>query len=94
MKKIKINLSKQLLIITFFSLFLMILLLVFVLPKSLEPYFEDTLYNYLSKPLEVIKNDNETREVNNIVYINEIIMSAKAFQKFYQLQKINSVSEF
>ena len=71
MKKIKINLSKQLLIITFFSLFLMILLLVFVLPKSLEPYFEDTLYNYLSKPLEVIKNDNETREVNNIVYINE-----------------------
>ena len=71
MKKIKINLSKQLLIITFFSLFLMILLLVFVLPKSLEPYFEDTLYNYLSKPLEMIKNDNETREVNNIVYINE-----------------------
>lgn len=71
MKKIKINLSKQLLIITFFSLFLMILLIVFVLPKSLEPYFEDTLYNYLSKPLEVIKNDNETREVNNIVYINE-----------------------
>ena len=93
MKKIKINLSKQLLIITFFSLFLMILLLVFVLPKSLEPYFEDTLYNYLSKPLEMIKNDNETREVNNIVYINEKNGSINISPNYKEILDIENYEE-
>ena len=66
----KINLSRQLIIITLFSLLLMISLLTLVLPKALEPYFEETVYTYLDKPLEVMLNDKEMKALENIVYIN------------------------
>lgn len=66
----KINLSRQLIIITLFSLLLMISLLTLVLPKALEPYFEQNVYTYLDKPLEVMLNDKEMKALENIVYIN------------------------
>ncbi len=67
----KLNLSKQLIIITLFSLVLMITLLILVLPKALEPYFEQNVYTYLDKPLEVMLNDKEMKTLENIVYINK-----------------------
>ena len=67
----KINLSKQLVIITLFSLMLMISSLTLILPKVLEPYFEETVYTYLDKPLEVMHKDNEMNALDNIIYINE-----------------------
>ncbi|MBO5530761.1 MAG: HAMP domain-containing histidine kinase [Bacilli bacterium] len=66
----KLNLSRQLIIITLFSLLLMITLLTLVLPKALEPYFEQNVYTYLDKPLEVMHKDNEMKALDNIVYIN------------------------
>lgn len=70
MRKIKLNLSKQLIIITSFSLLLMILLIIFIVPKTLNPYFEDTVYSYLDKPLEIISKEDFSKS-SNIVYIRK-----------------------
>ncbi len=70
MKKLRINLSKQLVVITMFSLVLMISLLTIILPKVLEPYFEETVYTYLDKPLEVMHKDNNMDVIDNIIYIS------------------------
>lgn len=73
MKLKKISLSKQLVFITIFSLIVMVVSLAIVLPKSLEPYFEQTVYSYLDKPLEIFEGDDNTnkQQIENIVYIQE-----------------------
>ena len=72
MRKLKFSLSKQLTIITLSSLLLMILLISFFLPKALESYFEDTVYSYLSKPLEVMGRNRDNVDISNIVVIQNI----------------------
>ena len=70
MKNLKINLSKQLVIITILSFMIMIISLIIVLPKSLEPFFEETVYNYLEQPLQVFEGtSNKTKKFRDIVYI-------------------------
>ena len=64
MKNLKINLSKQLVIITILSFMIMIISLIIVLPKSLEPFFEETVYNYLEQPLQVFEGtSNKTKKI-------------------------------
>ena len=73
MRKIKFSLSKQLILITLTCLLLMIVLISIVIPKSLEPYFENTVYSNLEKPLEIMgKNRDLEYEYKNTVYIQNI----------------------
>lgn len=73
MKNKKINLSKQLVIITILSLIIMIISLIIVLPKSLEPFFEETVYSYLEQPLQMFEGSNSSgKKYQNIAYIQYI----------------------
>jgi len=89
----KINLSKQLIIITLFSLVLMISLLIIVLPKVLEPYFEQTVYTYLDKPLEVMYKDNQMNALENIVYINKDNNEFHITPNYKEVININNIEE-
>ena len=71
MKKFKIELSKQLIIITTISLLIMIVSITLILPKALEPFFEQAVYSYLSQPLEFFDNEtflNRNQDVAYIIY--------------------------
>ena len=73
MKKIKLNLSKQLIIITLLSLLVMIISISMILPVSLEPFFEETVFSYLRQPLDMFKNDFSIDKRNEeVVYITQI----------------------
>lgn len=70
MKRFKFSLTKQLVILTFLSFLVLIISLVIVLPKSLEPVFEQTVYSYLEKPLEIFDGyQNQDQKFNHIAYI-------------------------
>ena len=66
----KTSLSNQLIVITLTALLVMIVSIIIVLPKSLEPFFEETVYSYLDQPLQMIeKEDSLTKKYKNIAYI-------------------------
>lgn len=66
----KTSLSNQLIVITLTALLVMIISIIIVLPKSLEPFFEETVYSYLDQPLQMIeKEDSLTKKYKNIAYI-------------------------
>ncbi len=65
----KISLSKQLIIITTISLLIMIISLIIVLPKSLEPFFEETVYSYLEQPLAMFEAKSANKKYQSIAYI-------------------------
>lgn len=70
MKNIKISLSKQLIIITLLSLSIMLFSISIILPKSLEPFFEETVYSYLEQPLTMLNDeDSLDKKYNDIAYI-------------------------
>ena len=98
MKKIKFSLSKQLIIITLVSLVLMIGLISLILPKSLEPYFEDTVYSYLSKPLEVMgKNHNFEEDTENVLYIQSIngnFVSNKDYKEIIDIDSLDMIKSY
>ena len=94
MSKIKFSLSKQLVLITLACLVLMILLISIVLPKRLEPYFENTVYSYLDKPLEVMnKNKNIELEYKNTIYIQYYDGKFYANEKYKEFLQIDDISE-
>ena len=71
MKKFKIELSKQLIIITTISLLIMIVSIALILPNALEPFFEQSVYSHLSQPLEFFDNEtflNRNQDVAYIIY--------------------------
>ena len=98
MKKIKFSLSKQLIIITLVSLVLMIGLISLILPKSLEPYFEDTVYSYLSKPLEVMgKNHDFEEDTENVLFIQTIngnFVSNKDYKEIIDIDSLNMIKSY
>lgn len=69
MRDFKLNLSKQLIIITLLSLLVMIVSMSLILPKALEPFFEQTVYSYLQQPLDMFGRDTLKIKNNDIVYI-------------------------
>ena len=91
--KLKMNLSKQLVLITLFSLILMLLLVVIILPKTLEPYFEETVYTYLDKPLEVMHKDNDVGVIDNIVYIHKYNEEYNISSNYKDIINIDSPEE-
>ena len=71
MKNIKIDLSRQLIVITTVSLLIMIISISLILPKSLEPFFEQTVFSYLSQPLNLSLNKTILNNGQDVVYIIE-----------------------
>lgn len=69
MKKLQMELSKQLIIITTVSLLIMIISISLILPKALEPFFEQNVYSYLSQPLEFFDNETFLNRNQDVVYI-------------------------
>lgn len=93
MNKLRINLSKQLVVITMFSLVLMISLLTIILPKVLEPYFEETVYTYLDKPLEVMHKDNNIDVIDNIIYISNDNNNYRVSPNYKDIIDVNDISD-
>ena len=69
MRKLRIDLSKQLIIITLLSLFIMIISISIILPKALEPFFEQTVYSYLEQPLDMFGITSLDKKNSDVVYI-------------------------
>ena len=70
MRKISFSLTKQLFIITIVSFSILFISLIIVLPKSLTPFFEQTVYSYLEQPLEIFDIDQfQDTYFKDIVYI-------------------------
>lgn len=68
--KNKIPLSNQLVLISLIVFIILTLSLTIFLPKSLLPYFEDTVYNFLNQPFKYFNNTiSEKNFTDNIVYI-------------------------
>ena len=94
MRKIKFSLSKQLVLITLACLLLMIVLISIVLPKSLEPYFENTVYSNLEKPLEIMgKNKGLEYEYKNTVYIKNINGEYYTNENYKEILGIDNITD-
>ena len=95
MSKIRFSLAKQLVIITLSSLLLMIGLISLVLPKSLESFFERTVYSYLDKPLEGFGKDRDFMiENENIIYIQNIngeFISNDDYRGFLKIESLDEI---
>ncbi len=94
MKNIKINLSKQLVVITLISLLIMIFSINIILPKSMEPFFEETVYNYLEQPLEMF-DDKESlnKKYQNIAYIIYNINGTFISNNYKSILKVDDYSK-
>ncbi|MBE6152825.1 MAG: HAMP domain-containing histidine kinase [Firmicutes bacterium] len=83
MKK-NIPISNQLVLISFVVFIILTLSLTIFVPKSLSPYFEETVYNFLNQPFKYFNNISEKNFTNNIVYLqvdknnNNILISENA----------------
>ncbi len=83
MKK-NIPLSNQLVLISFVVFIILTLSLTIFVPRSLSPYFEETVYNFLNQPFKYFNNISEKNFTNNIVYLqidknnNNILASSNA----------------
>lgn len=68
MKK-NIPLPTQLVLISFIVFIILTLSLTIFLPKSLSPYFEESVYNFLNQPFKYFNNISEKNFTDNIVYV-------------------------
>lgn len=72
--KLKHNLSKQLLAIVILIFLIIYISVAIVLPKSLIPLYEKTIYSYLKNPLDIAREDFNNRNINSniaYIYVNE-----------------------
>ena len=79
-RNLKNNLLKQLISLAFIIALIILITLVFWLPRTLLPIYEKNLYQYLKQPLELLDDDNLSTLKNDIAYIyitnnNEVITS-------------------
>lgn len=98
MRRINFSLTKQLIIITILSFSVLVVSLVIVLPKSLEPYFEQTVYSYLEQPLEVFEGtQNQEQAYKNIVYIqykNDETYVSSNYKEILKVKDYNKLLEY
>ncbi|MBR3209431.1 MAG: HAMP domain-containing histidine kinase [Bacilli bacterium] len=72
--KLKHNLSKQLLTIVILTFLIIYISVAIILPKSLIPLYEKTIYSYLKTPLDIAREDFNNRKINSniaYIYVNE-----------------------
>ena len=97
MKKLKIDLSKQLMIITTVSLLIMIISISLILPKSLEPFFEETVYSYLSQPLNLSLNEtslNNGQDVAYIIYRQDGTYISSNYKKILNIEDYSKILKY
>lgn len=63
----KIKLYNQLTIIIFIIFIILVTSLLIVLPNSLEPFFENSVYTYLDKPLQIYEGNNTVYNIGFII---------------------------
>ena len=69
--KLKYNLYRQLLAIVLVMFTIIIISVFVVIPKTLMPIYEKNIYSYLKNPLDVVRNDFDTKEIDSsIAYIH------------------------
>ena len=93
MRKVQLNLSKQLIIITLLSLIVMILSITLILPKALEPFFEQTVYSYLNEPLQIFHKDIILNDDRDIIYIIYNDNGTQISQNYKEVLDIDNYSE-
>lgn len=97
MKKLKIDLSKQLIIITTVSLLIMIISISLILPKSLEPFFEETVFSYLSQPLNLSLNETSLgkgQDVAYIIYRNDGTYISSNYKKILNIEDYSKILKY
>lgn len=98
MRDKKISLSNQLIVITLIAFFIMIISIIIVLPSSLEPFFEKTVYTYLDQPLQMIdKNYSISKKYKNIVYIiysDENIMISENYKNVLNVDDYTKILKY
>ena len=98
MKKLNLNLSKQLIIITLLSLFIMVISISMILPISLEPFFEQTVYSYLRQPLQMFEREtslnNKNQEIAYIIYDNDNIYISSNYQKVLKINDYSKIQKY
>ena len=97
MKKLKIDLSRQLIIITTVSLLIMIISISLILPKSLEPFFEETVYSYLSQPLSLSLNEtslNKGQDVAYIIYRQDGTYISSNYRKILNIEDYSKILKY
>ena len=97
MKKLKIDLSRQLIIITTVSLLIMIISISLILPKSLEPFFEQTVFSYLSQPLNLLENEkslNKGQDVAYIIYRNDGTYISSNYKKILNIDDYSKILKY
>ena len=69
---LKHNLYRQILTIVLIMFALIYISIAIILPKVLIPFYEKNIYLYLKTPLDVVKNDVSSTEIDSsIAYIYE-----------------------
>ena len=92
MKK-NIPLSNQLVLISFIVFIILTLSLTIFVPKSLSPYFEETVYNFLNQPFEYFNNISEKNFTSNIVYL-QIDKNSKSILASKNAAKVLKTNDF
>jgi len=98
MKYIKSKLSRQLILVIATSFLIILVSFGFVLPKTLLPIYEKNLYDYLSKPLELVNdkvNDNSiSSEIGYIYIYNGIVSISDNIESIIKLDNINMLTRY
>ena len=98
MRKMKFNLSKQLITITLLSLLIMIVSVSMILPVSLEPFFEQTVYSYLKQPLQMFEREtsinNKNQEVAYIIYDKENAYISSNYKKILKIDDYSKILKY
>ena len=97
MKKYKIDLSKQLIAITTVSLLIMVISISLILPKSLEPFFEQTVFSYLSQPLSLSLDEtslNKGQDVVYIIYGQDAVYISPNYKKILNVEDYSKILKY
>ncbi len=71
--KLKHNLYRQLLVVTIAIFMIIYINVAIILPRTLVPLYEKSIYAYLNNPLEIVRNDFSTNDIESdiaYIYIN------------------------
>lgn len=98
MKNLKLSLTKQLIIIITLLFLIITVSLIIILPKSLEPFFEQTVYSYLENPLKVFDGtQNKNRKYENIAYIqyvNDEIYISSNYKEILKIKDYKKILDY
>ena len=93
--KNRISLSNQLILISFMVFIILVVSITIFIPKTLSPYLEEIVYNFLDQPLKYFNNNlSEKYFTDNIAYIeidssDNIIVSSN----IYKILPVDEYSE-